>query len=786
MLMAGPAPDRFGDFLRRQRLAAGLSQEGLAERARLSARGVSDLERGVNRAPQRETVLRLAEALALQGATRAAFEAAARHRSAGPRPGEAITSRPPPALPVPLTVLRGRTEEVRTLTALLQRPETRLVTLTGPGGVGKTRLALAVAAELAAAVPDGVIYLALASLGDSRLVLSLLAQSTGVRPGGRRTLAEELATHLRAKQLLLVLDNFEHLLPAAQDLATLLEACPQLTMLITSRARLRLRGEREVPVEPLALPDLQHLPPPDALEQYPAVELFVERVREQRPQFALNTVNARTVAEVCARLDGLPLALELAAAQSRLFSPSALLARLDRRLTLLTVGPRDLPARQQTMRATLAWSYGLLRTPEQALFRRLAVFAGGCTIEAIRALCASNSGADDTLMEQLQSLADTSLLRQTDTDDGAVRLSMLETIQEYGLEELTGIGALDDTRLAHARYFQVLAEQAEPGLRGAEQGIWLARLEAEHDNLRAALHWCIHEGGDRALGLILARYLGLFWEKHSHLREGRMWLEQALAYQPRAESAVRAAALNYLGTLAYAQGDTARAQDVYQDALALRRGLGDTWGIANSLNNLGNVALAVGEYPQASAFYEESRMICEQLGDTAGCAMVLNNLGVVARAQGDQAQALILYEECCRLYRELGDTWHAAVALTNLGNVTSALGELERAQGLYRASLALRRDLGDRHGIVLTLLGLGHLAHRQGLDERAARLLAAAAALGEQIGVALPSSGLVEHERIIQEIQQALGEQHCAAVWAEAEVMRSEHAIDFALGTAEP
>ncbi len=513
--------------------------------------------------------------------------------------------------------------------------------------------------------------------------------------------------------------------------------------------------------------------------------LFVERVRDHRPRFSLDPVNASIVAAVCARLDGLPLALELAAAQSRLFSPRVLLARLNRRLAVLTDGPRDLPARQQTMRATIAWSYDLLSAVEQALFRRLAVFAGGCTLEAIEALCAG-TGLNEAVAEVLQSLADKSLLLLTEAPDGEVRFGMLETIREYGLECLTACGELDGVQRSHALYFRTLAEQTEPALRGAEQGTWLARLETEHDNLRAALHWCIPGGGDAALGLSLARYLGLFWEQRSHLSEGRVWLEQALAHHPEADAGMRAAALNYLGVLAYAQGDTDRAQEVYQESLVLRRAVGDPIDIGQSLTNLGNVAIAVADYEQAVIWYEESLAIAERHGNTAGRATVLNNLGVVARGQGDQARALILYEECYRVQQELGDIWRAAVTLANLGSVTSTLGELERAQDLYRASLATRRDLGDRQGIVLTLLGLGHLAHRQDLDLRAAHLLAAGAVLGGQLGVALPSSGLAEHERIIQEIHQALGDQQYAAAWAAGAAMTMERAVEYGLGDVEP
>ena len=672
----------FGDLLRKLRLETGHSQETLAERAGLSARGISDLERGVNRSPQRETVLRLAEALGLAEDARAGFEAAARKSKGGsaktPAPGHASTP------PVPLTALVGRDRDVISLTAILRDPTMRLVTLTGPGGVGKTRLALAVVSELDQMFPDGVIFVPLASLTDASLVFSTVAQSIGMRAEGSRSLAEELAVQLRSIRMLLVLDNFEHLLQAAPALAALLEACSRLTVLATSRARLRVRGEREFPVEPLTLPNPQRLPAADVLAQVPAVALFVERVLEQRPRFTLSDSNAPTVAEICVRLDGLPLALELAAAQSRMFSERALLARLDRRLAVLTDGPRDLPARQQTMRATVAWSYDVLDPGEQTLFRRMAVFAGGFTMEAVEAFFAGNGGLDGVLFETLRALADKSLLRQSEADNGEARFDMLETMREYGLDLLAGSGELEECRRSHAQYCLDLAEQAEKFLRGAEQRIWLARLEIEHDNLRAALRWSIVDNADPALGLRLACALGRFWLMYGYYREGRSWLEQALARSTDVEAGMEAKTLTMVGHLAYWLGDLDQAQTVYERALLLRRNEGDPRQIGMAISHVGNVAFERQDYERAQALYEQSVRLAEQSGDVQGEALALNNLGVIAQIRGDLDQALAAFERCHLIWQEQGDTWSVAVLLNSIGDVASGLGETRRARDCYR------------------------------------------------------------------------------------------------------
>ncbi|MDP9356600.1 MAG: helix-turn-helix domain-containing protein, partial [Chloroflexota bacterium] len=529
-----PEPDALGPLLRGFRRAAALSQEELAERAGVSARAISDLERGQRASAHLDTLRRLADALGLAPEDRGRLIGAAQasrldvtRSSARPDPLP-DRGRPAVRLPTTLTSFVGRGREVEQVIALLRRADVRLVTLTGPGGVGKTRLALRAAAELLDHVPDGAWFVDLTPLADPALVPAAIAVVLGVREAGGQPLVETLAVALRDKQLLLVLDNCEHLLDAAPVVAELLRACPGLTVLATSRAPLRLRGEREVAVPPLGLPATAR-PAPEEIARSEAVRLFVERARAHEADFALTEANAPAVAGIVRVLDGLPLAIELAASRIKLFPPTALLRRLERRLTLLTGGARDLPARQRTLRDAIAWSHDLLTEEERLLFRRLAVFAGGATCEAAEAV--ADPAGELGVVNGLAVLVDQSLLRKEDDPDGEPRYRMLETVREYALERLDASGEEAAVRDRHAAWCLALAEAAGAVLWTTYDPGVVARLEAEHPNLRAALTWFAQASDGEAL-LRIGATLGRFWYVAGHAREGRGWLERALALAP--------------------------------------------------------------------------------------------------------------------------------------------------------------------------------------------------------------------------------------------------------------
>jgi predicted ATPase/class 3 adenylate cyclase len=577
----------------------------------------------------------------------------------------------PNNLPLQPTPFLGREREVSEVVERLGRPDVRLLTLTGPGGTGKTRLALQAAAELLEDFANGVFFVDLAPLIDPDLVPGAIAAVLGVREEGGRRVHERLRDVLSPQTLLLVLDNFERLTKAAIVVSELLIACPGLKVLATSRVPLHVRAEQLYPVPPLTLPGPAESSDAGAIAHSEAVQLFVERAQAARPDFALTVPHAPVVAEIVRRLDGLPLAIELAAARVRLLPPAALLKRLESRLSVLTGGPRDAPVRQRTLRDEIAWSYGLLSNDEQALFRRLAAFVGGCTLAAAEAVAGRDGDLD--VFAGLGSLVDSSLVRQ-DEHDGEPRFTMLETIREYGLERLTESGEEPAVRKSLAAYFLALAQAAEPELTGPTQFTWLAQLETEHSNLRAVLEWTLEHDAETALRL--AGALGRFWRYRAYFTEGRSWLERALAEGPAGMTQDRAKALHGAGVLARQQSDYRQAAVLLDEALAHYRELGDEHGVADALDGLGNVALGQGDLERAEKLFEEVLRLWRSQEDTNGIARALDDLGSVAQSRGELERAMALKEQSLGLYRKLQDEWNVARLLNNLGYTASEAGDL--------------------------------------------------------------------------------------------------------------
>ncbi len=741
--------------------------------------GVVRAKRGSGRGPTRATLTKLVVALTarfddlvMDKDTRLSQEEAG-ERKAWPRnlltaplrPATPLDTRALLTVPPHLTPLVGRAHEVAQAVTLLRRSDARLLTLTGAPGVGKTRLGVAVATAVREAYSGGVYVVPLAPLRAPELVIPTVARTLGLREEAGRPIVETLIVYLRGRRMLLLLDNVEHLI-AAPQVVDLLTACPTVDVLATGRAALRVDGEQELFVPPLASP----APAEASLEEvarYPAVDLFVQRARATAPDFVLTPANAPTVAAICRRLDGLPLAIELAAARIKLLPPRALLDRLDDRLRVLSGGPPHLPERQRTLRGALDWSYDLLAADEQDLFGRLAVFAGGCTLEAAEAVCDTPDRSRVSVLDGLASLINNNLARVEveGAGEGEPRVGMLETLRAYGLERLEAAGNTAAARGRHATYYVALAEAAEPELTGTEQARWLGRLEAEHDNLRAALDWA-RESGEPTVGLRLAAALWRFWLIHGHLSEGRSWLEGLLTemeaidgYREAADGdaprtggtgqergAWRAKALRGAGGLATEQGDFRRARTLYESALAAYKALGDTEGVAAVLNNLGVAADGHGEYGRAERLYAESLVLKRERGDRWGITTSLSNLGRLALQRGDDERAVALYQESLALSRELDDTGSIALSLNALGEVALYQGVYARATPLLEESIALARAVGDKRGLAFALNNLGDVALRQGDVARATACqeesVAVRRALGNEEGLAVSLAGL--------------------------------------------
>jgi predicted ATPase len=585
-------------------------------------------------------------------------------------------------LPMPSTPLLGREQELDAVTQLLLRDEVRLVTLTGPGGTGKTRLGLQAAANLNAAFTDGTFFVSLAANTDARLVMSTIAQTFGIFENPVRSVAEGVITHLHEKHLLLLLDNFEQVVEATPVVAELLAACPQLKILVTSRSVLHLTGEHEFPVPPLATPNPKHGVPLTALTQYPAIKLFVQRAAAVKPDFVLTQENAPAVAEICFHLDGLPLAIELAAARLKLFSPQAMLARLEKRFELLKGGPRDMPARHHTLQQAIAWSYDLLNEEEKDLFRRLAVFSGGCPLDAVEVVCRAKNRLTCSALDVIAALVDKSLLRQDQTAEEEPRFVMLETIREYARECLRASEDWEAAKRAHADFFLKLALQAEPELTGPKQKVWLTKLEREHDNFRAVFKW-VEESGEADHGLRLGGALWRFWLVRGHTIEGRERLMALLALPGSApRTRERAKVLNGAATIIHEMGDYPAAHLLLLESLEIWRELGDKKAEAAAINNLGWVATMRCEFDTARTLSAESLILHRELGDKRGIALALNNLGWAANLQGDFKTGRSLHESGLSLRREIGDERGIAFVLTSLGWIEGMQGHYEKATSL--------------------------------------------------------------------------------------------------------
>ncbi len=767
----------FGHWLKQRRKRLDLTQEKLAGRIGCATSTLQKIEAGKRR-PSRDFAGRIAAVLNVEPDKRPAFIAFARGSQ------EILVYElflPPANLPAPATPLIGRKAEVADVCKRLLREETRLITLVGPPGVGKTRLSLQVASEVRHRFDDGVFFVPLAAITDTDLLAPTIARTLGLKESGHRAPSGHLCDYLRFKLMLLVLDNFEQVVAASLLVAELLSSCRLLKVLVTSRMPLRLRAERQYPVRPLTTPNLTKLPPPVELTRYTAVALFADRAEAVKPDFSITKDNARAIATICHRLDGLPLAIELISAHIKILHSSELLSRLDRSLILGSDGLRDLDERQHTLKNAIEWSYSLLSEPERILFTRLGAFMGDWTLESIESVQRQTGPHSvQPIFELLRSLIDKSLVMQQ-SYNGERRFTMLETIREYALHRLKASGELEETRRNHALYYLSLIETTSPRLRYSVTMV--NRIEREHDNLREALRSSIKGGYiETAVRLVIA--LTSLWTIHTwHLREGRKWHDRVLAaardsHLPPLE---QARLLQEAGILAYLQSDYDASHAMHQRALTLARVSKDDAMIANALHGLSNAAMNQSKFEEVATLLEECLPLARSTGENWLVAMALNNLAEVARLQGNIEQAEQMFKEGLEILVGIGDRYFTPILLDGLGTIAQYRGDYKGAREIHIQCLTLSKEMDDRRIIALTLEKLAGVAAGLGQGERAARLLGAAEVLREAIQVQVESIDRGDYDRIVAMTRTSMEEDMLSDAWAKGRAMDLDQAIVFAL-----
>jgi predicted ATPase/DNA-binding XRE family transcriptional regulator len=772
--------DALGQLLKHYRVRSGLTQDALAEQVGCTSQTVRKIESGQRR-PSPPMAARLAQMLQLSPDERERFLAAVRQVELPALVPEPDPSAPPLAAPTPPQALVGRMAELAALERLLERADMRLLTISGPGGVGKTRLAQALAANVAPRFAHGVAFVSLAPLGDAVLVPSTIAQTLGLQVASVDPRAA-LRAYLQERQLLLVLDNFEHLLDAAPEVTALLEACPRLTVLVTSRAPLQLRNEQVYPLGPLTLPDDQHALAVAELGAVASVQLFVQRAQHANPHFALSADNAAPVAALCRRLDGLPLALELAAPRVRLLGLPTLLARLDRALPLLSDGARDLPARQRTIEATIRWSYDLLAPPEQTLFRYLAVFAGGADLDAIEAV--GGSLADEGLIiDLLDRLLAQSLVLVADDGQGGVRYRLLEPVRQFALALLETSGEAAELHRRHAAFYQQLAEQAHPELRRRQQVEWLDTLGRDHDNLRAALAWSLHHDIETAARIGWS--LWPFWWIRNHHPEGRRWTDAVRAKGGMLSALVFRRVTMAAAAMAYGQADDTIVLQYMNELISLSAACGgDAHAESYAYSGFGLVALNRGQLAEATAYLETARRLLEQSGEAGMAAQAHTWLGTALLLSGDYEGAHSRFKLGLAAGRAIGDRLAMTNALFNLAQMALATGDCQQAQQWLREGVPLSQQMEDRANVAFICEGLAVAATVLGHHERAAQLFGAAEGLIERIGLrghTYYQPDRQRQEQAIATLRERLGEATFADARAAGQRLSFEQIVAYAL-----